>query len=108
MKKILFIIISIYLFGCSTVLVNTENIEKLTLINNNTKKVIKEYKNSAKIESIIKVVNSATRKPIKFYSTHKINIYQKNGEVLTILINGKSIKFEGITYTLKREFLKAI
>jgi hypothetical protein len=60
-----------------------------------------QISNRDSITEIIKKIDACEREPLYFFPTHWISIAYQDGREETILCNGSSLKYDGLTYKLK-------
>jgi len=60
------------------------------------------------VDYIIKALNEGKEEPIKFYPSHRLIIHYENGQNIVVLCSGSSMKYNGSTYSLKRDIKKII
>jgi len=75
---------------------------EVTNLNQPSDTVRSEITDQSYIAEIVKNLNENYREPIKFYPTHKLRLTYNGGEEKMIYCNGASIKYDGLTYKLKK------
>ena len=113
MKLNIFIIALLSLLSCnSSKIINTENIDKLTVIVDSLKIAgeTKEFyiTDRDSISRIVNKLNRAKKEFAKFRPTYRIEINYLDSQKVTILCNAKRITIEGITYKLNEDIKKII
>jgi|ERR1700733_4196647 len=67
-----------------------------------------EITNEDSLHQIIRKLNACDQEPIIFYPTHWIKINYGDGKARTVVCNGSSMNYEGLTYRLKESIQNII
>ena len=78
------------------------------IVSQSTNTIRREIVDKRYITSIVKELNRSEREPNKFYPTHRLKLNYNNGEEKLIFCNGTSMKFDGLTYKLKKSIEKIL
>jgi hypothetical protein len=86
-------------------LINSNNIKSIVITLDSEQRNIAlskiEITNRDSLMRIIAKLNECDKEPIKFYPTQWLKLTYDDGQEKTIVCNGSSMKYNGLTYKLK-------
>ena len=98
MKKIIFIIVLLSLFGCTTSLhIKTRSIENIIIRETNSDLRI-DVSDKTQISQLLRYINLSSREFFIFKAKYTITISYGDKTAKTILLKDEMLKIEGVTY----------
>jgi hypothetical protein len=111
-KYFLFSIIFIIFFSSNCMfekIINDKNIKTIKVFDILKQEMLIELSDNQIIQKLIKKINNSNKEIIKFPGHYRIEVeYYNIAEKTLILINGKNIKINGITYKSKNNIEELI
>lgn len=100
------IIFLVVLIGCQSKAFKISNVQNIQIINSSGN-VIYDITDAKQIESIISIVESAEKEPVKFIAEYKLNVNIKD-TTLVFLIKDDLLNDKGVIYRMKDNLVENI
>ncbi|WP_299181062.1 hypothetical protein [uncultured Chryseobacterium sp.] len=107
MKQLILIIMFLkMLIGCQSKALKIKDAQNIQIINSSGN-VVYEIADEKKIQSIISIVESAKKEPVKFIAGYKLNVKTKD-TILVFLIKDDLLNDKGIIYRMQDNLVENI
>ena len=103
--KILFVIANLLILGCQQPKKTVKYIEVATTAFNGREVKKVTINDMSEINSIVSLIEQKSREPRKFISHYSVKLVYDAGKEEVFLINGKSIKKQGVSFMLPNNTL---